>query len=151
MAHAIGIIHEKNGVFGISFPDFPGCTSTGATFSDAMIKGEQALAFHIEGMAEDGEVFPQMSTLDQVRARDPEGLEGGVAVAVPVRLPENAARYNITMDKGLMQAVDRAADAQGMTRSGFLADAVRRALFGDQPGAMQDFRERVKDKVSKRA
>jgi metal-responsive CopG/Arc/MetJ family transcriptional regulator len=35
-------------------------------------------------------------------------------------------RANLSMDSGLLAAVDEAADRAGMTRSAFLADAARR-------------------------
>jgi predicted RNA binding protein YcfA (HicA-like mRNA interferase family) len=42
--------------------------------------------------------------------------------------PGRAVRLSITMDEALAGAVDRAAAAQGFTRSGFLAEAARRLL-----------------------
>ena len=49
MTHVIALIHEEAGSFGISFPDFPGCISTADTLDEAVQRGAQALAFHIEG------------------------------------------------------------------------------------------------------
>ena len=62
----------------------------------------------------------------------PGWLEGVGEVAlrtlVRVELPGRAVRLSITMDEALAGAVDRAAAAQGFTRSGFLAEAARRML-----------------------
>ncbi|WP_163268052.1 type II toxin-antitoxin system HicB family antitoxin [Chelativorans alearense] len=130
MSYAIALIHEEDGVFGISFPDFPGCVSTGATLDEAMARGAQALTFHIEGMVEDEESLPLLRTPAQIKA-DPELAEdtaGAVLVAVPVELPGKAVRVNITLDEHLLAAIDRAAGAQGSSRSGFLAEAARRRL-----------------------
>jgi predicted RNase H-like HicB family nuclease len=41
--------------FGISFPDYPGCISGGNDLAEALERGRAALAFHLQGMAEDGE------------------------------------------------------------------------------------------------
>lgn len=123
MAFAIGIIHEENGVFGISFPDFPGAISTGSTLDEVVAKGAQALAFHVDGMVEDGETLPTLRSLEGVRTLDPDWIAGGIAVAVPVELPGKSVRINISVDERALERIDRAASVQGKTRSGFLVDA----------------------------
>jgi predicted RNase H-like HicB family nuclease len=127
MPHVIALIHEEAGSFGISFPDFPGCISTAGTLDEAVQRGAQALAFHLEGMVEDGEAIPQPRSLAVLRA-DPgfaEDFADAIVAAVPIELPGKAVRVNITMDEHLLQAVDRAAAAAGATRSGYLAEAAR--------------------------
>jgi predicted RNase H-like HicB family nuclease len=47
--------------FGVSFPDFPGCVATGKTLDEARRMAAEALAFHIEGTVEDGELIPEPS------------------------------------------------------------------------------------------
>ena len=61
---------EKSG-FGISFPDFPGCISFGESQEEAIRDGKEALAFHIEGMIEDGEYIPPPHHRSEIMA-DPE-------------------------------------------------------------------------------
>ena len=39
-------------------PDFPGCVSTGKTWEDIQQNIREAIEFHIEGMAKDGDPFP---------------------------------------------------------------------------------------------
>ena len=41
-------IHEENGVFGVSFPDFPGCATTASDMRSAIERGAQALALHVK-------------------------------------------------------------------------------------------------------
>ena len=54
------IIHkDQDSCFGVSFPNFPGCFSAGDTLEEAHAMADEALAFHIEGMIEDGEVIPE--------------------------------------------------------------------------------------------
>ena len=55
----IAFIHGDDAGYGISFPDFPGCISTGATEEDVIRHGAEALAFHIEGMVDDGLPIPR--------------------------------------------------------------------------------------------
>lgn len=80
----IGIIHkDDDSDFGISFPDFPGCISAGATLDGTLAMGREALAGHIAVMAEDGEAIPEPSTMEAVVA-DPV-WQDGTPVWVPVR------------------------------------------------------------------
>lgn len=123
MAHAIGIIHEENGSFGISFPDFPGCISSGSTLDEVVSNGAQALAFHIEGMIEDGEAMPGLSSLEVLKVTEEDWLHGGVAVAVPVEMPSKSVRINISVDENALERIDRAAEAEGINRSKFLVTA----------------------------
>jgi predicted RNase H-like HicB family nuclease len=67
----IAYLHkDRKSDFGVSFPDFPGCITAGETFEESGRNEEEALALHISGMLEDGEMMPEPSTLDDI-ANDP--------------------------------------------------------------------------------
>lgn len=84
MPEYIALIHKEPGSdYGVSFPDFPGCITAGATVEEARRMAGRALVFHIAGLLEDGETIPQPSHLDEVMA-DPENRDA-VAIFVPVR------------------------------------------------------------------
>ena len=128
LAHAL--VHEENGHYGISFPDFPGCISGGESAEDAIRKGSEALTFHGRGMEEDGDPLPVLRTLNELQ-RDPAFIAasaGAVLALVPFELPSKAVRINISMDENLLGAVDAAAKAAGMSRSSFLAEAARKRI-----------------------
>jgi HicB-like antitoxin of HicAB toxin-antitoxin system len=81
-------------------------------------------------MVEDGETLPSPRTIEELR-RDRtfrEDAKGAVVVLVPLDQPGRAVRLNISMDENLVEAIDRAADTSGQTRSSFLADAARAKL-----------------------
>jgi predicted RNase H-like HicB family nuclease len=125
----VALIHEENGVFGASFPDFLGCTTVADSLDAIIPKAAEALAFHVEGLIEDGPL-PPARTLAQLR-KDPvfrEDSAGAMIALVPYAPPARAARINITLDESLLERVDRAADAAGETRSGYLAAAARQRL-----------------------
>lgn len=131
-SYVVALIHAEEGSYGISFPDFPGCVSGGATADEAVARGTSTLAFHVAGMIEDGDSLPLLRSLEELRS-DPSFLaeaEGAAAVLVPVELPGRSLRVNISIDERLLQAVDRAADAAGQSRSAFLAEAARHRLRG---------------------
>jgi len=130
--HVIGLVHEEGGTYGISFPDFPGCVSAGASIDEAVERGRATLAFHVEGMVEDGDRIPSIRTLKDLR-RDRSfraDAKGAVVVAVPLELPGKSVRLNISLDERLIEEIDRAAAAAGQTRSGFLAEAAKTRLKG---------------------
>jgi predicted RNase H-like HicB family nuclease len=132
----VTLIHEENGVFGASFPDFLGCITVADSLDAIIPKAAEVLAFHIEGMIEDGLELPPVRTLAQLR-NDPvfrADSVGAMIALVPYAPPARAARINITLDESLLARVDRAAEAVGETRSGYLADAARRRL-AEESGA----------------
>jgi predicted RNase H-like HicB family nuclease len=62
MPQYVGLIHrDPDSDFGISFPDFLGVITAGTDLDDARRMAEEALAFHVEGMVEDGEAIPEPS------------------------------------------------------------------------------------------
>jgi predicted RNase H-like HicB family nuclease len=42
-------------------PDLPGCAATGGTLEEVEREMRSAIAFHLEGLAEDGEPIPEPS------------------------------------------------------------------------------------------
>ena len=89
----IAFIHSDNEPgFGVSFPDFPGCVSDGGTREDAIRRGREALAFHLEGMADDGMAIPRPRSLRKIEA-DPDLAEwrrGAEIVCIDVPAPPPA-------------------------------------------------------------
>ncbi len=129
----IAFLHGDGDGFGISFPDFPGCVSDGATAEEAVARAEAALAFHVEGMEEDGEALPRPRTLDEVLADADlaEWRSGAQVVHVPLLIDRGTARrVNVSLDPGLLDAIDAEAARRGMTRSAFLSSAARAELRG---------------------
>ncbi|MER8410665.1 type II toxin-antitoxin system HicB family antitoxin [Mesorhizobium sp. M0618] len=128
MKQYIGLIHkDAESDFGVSFPDFPGVVTAGKDLDDARVMAEEALAFHIEGLVEDGEAIPEPSSLAEVMAsainRD------GVAILVGVKTEaKKAVRVNVTLPDDVLQRIDAFAEAHGYTRSGFLAKAAEKVM-----------------------
>jgi predicted RNase H-like HicB family nuclease len=128
MRHFIALIHkDADSDFGVSFPDLPGCVTAGATLDEARDMATEALALHLEGMAEDGEAVPEPSSLDAIMAE----AENRNAVAFLVPAPSQAARtirINITLPEDVLARIDAYAEAHGYTRSGFLTYAAKKEI-----------------------
>jgi predicted RNase H-like HicB family nuclease len=77
----IALIHkDASSDYGVSFPDFPGCTTAGHSLDEARAFAAEALAFHIDGMIEDGEAIPKPSSLETVMTD--RANRDGVAVLI---------------------------------------------------------------------
>lgn len=125
------IIERGRRGFGVFFPDLPGCTSAGDTVTEAALNAEEALMGHLLVSEEYGDEIPEPSELDQVVV-DPD-VEEVARILVRGERRGKAVRINITLDEGLVAAIDKVA----ANRSGFLADAARAALAArrEQTGA----------------
>ena len=124
----IGLIHkEAKSDYGVSFPDFPGVVTAGKDLDDARAMAEEALALHIDGLLEDGEAIPEASSLEQVMS-DPDNKDG-VAILVAVKTEAvKSVRVNVTLPEDVLAQIDKFAKERGLSRSGFLAQAAKKAL-----------------------
>jgi predicted RNase H-like HicB family nuclease len=89
MKHYIALIHkDRDGCYGVSFPDVPGVTTAGDTLDEALREAGEVLAFAAEGWLEDtGAPFPQPRSLEALRS-DPEFVAASieaVVAAVPLK------------------------------------------------------------------
>jgi predicted RNase H-like HicB family nuclease len=140
MQNYIGLIHkDADSDFGVSFPDFPGVVTAGTDLDDARRMAEEALVLHVEGMIEDGEAIPEPSSLEAIMS-DPEN-KAAVAVLIPLKsAAKKAVRLNITLPEDVLREIDTYAEAHGLTRSGFLAQAALRQTRGDDnPGNIRGY------------
>ncbi|MCY4128326.1 MAG: type II toxin-antitoxin system HicB family antitoxin [Gammaproteobacteria bacterium] len=131
MRYVAFIHHEAGTGYGISFPDFPGCVSIGRSVDEAVHQGCEALAFHFEGLLNNGDVVPSPRTIEDIKADDSltEWRKDADIVLVPLLLDKGSSkRVNISIDPGLLDAIDEEAKARGMTRSAFLANAARHEI-----------------------
>jgi predicted RNase H-like HicB family nuclease len=62
MRYAI-VIEQAEGNFSAYVPDLPGCVATGATVEDTEQAIREAIAFHLDGLREDGQPIPAATSL----------------------------------------------------------------------------------------
>jgi hypothetical protein len=77
-------------------------------------------------MAEDGELLPEPSSLEEIMAK--KASKGAVAIVVNAINPYAVKRVNLTFREDILEKIDRFARAQGLTRSSFLAAAALHEL-----------------------
>ncbi|MDD5273764.1 MAG: type II toxin-antitoxin system HicB family antitoxin [Methylovulum sp.] len=64
MRYAIVVERAANN-YSAYVPDLPGCIATGETIEETEREIREAIAFHLEGMVEDGLPIPQPSSIVQ--------------------------------------------------------------------------------------
>jgi predicted RNase H-like HicB family nuclease len=128
MQHYIALIHkDADSDYGVSFPDLPGVITAGSNLDEARKLAAEVLAFHLAGLAEDGEAAPEPSTLEEIMSVR-ENMDG-VAVLIAAPATEvKSIRINVTMPADVLDQIDRYAEREGFTRSGFLAQAAKKAM-----------------------
>jgi predicted RNase H-like HicB family nuclease len=132
MRYFIALVHKDEGsAYGVQFPDVPGCFSAADEIEDLVPNAIEALSLYAEDTA-----LPKPRAIEQIRADKDVAAElaqGAFLVAVPVI--ENDAkvvRANITVELGMLKAIDAVAKSRKLTRSAFLAQAARREIEREQ-------------------
>lgn len=121
----IGIIHqsEEEQVFGVSFPDFPGCISSADTLDELQYMAHEALQAHIALGVEYGDEIPEPCTLEQARAHEFYQEDAVGTMLVSVHIPGKTIRISLTTDEYDLAVIDKAVKKSGSKRSSFLIQA----------------------------
>jgi predicted RNase H-like HicB family nuclease len=133
MSRYVAIVDGGPGAYGVSFPDAPGCVAMGETVDEAIRNAGAALAEWSADVLADGGQLPPPRELEELQHDDDvlAILAEGPAVFAVIPLVLNSgkpARANISLDTGLLQAIDETASRLGLTRSAFLATAAREKI-----------------------
>jgi predicted RNase H-like HicB family nuclease len=122
------IVHkDEDSAWGVQFPDLPGCFSAADELDDILANASEAVSLYLEG-----EKSPQPSSIEAIRQLAADDLaEGAFLLAVPYLSSYNRPqRINISIDQGMLDAIDAAASTRKLTRSAFLAEAARNEIEG---------------------
>jgi predicted RNase H-like HicB family nuclease len=123
---------EPGGGYRASFPDVPECVVTAGDLAELLLAARQALAAHLQRTADAGDVWPKPTSIETIPP-----TPGVIPLLVDVAVDDPPVRVNISLGERLVQRMDAAAEARGMTRSGFIAQAVRVSL--GERGPANDF------------
>jgi len=132
MARYIALIDGKSGAYGVVFPDLPGCTAMGRTMDDALANAAEALRDWAEVIEEGGAKMPRPRALELLK-RDPDvksALKDGAGLAtVPlVRETGKPVKANLSIDSGVLAALDEEAQRRKLTRSALVELLARETL-----------------------
>ena len=123
----VGILEGKGKVWSIRIPDVPGCHGGGKTPEAAIADTISALREVAAHYATAGSPLRPARSLQQIMA-DPaaefDAAIGESLVMIPLLLDKGRlVKANISLDAGLLEAIDEEAERRGVTRSAFLANA----------------------------
>ncbi len=135
MSRYVALVDGQSGAYGVVVPDLPGCGSGGATVDEALLNAQEAVSLWADEMTAQGGEIPEPRAIETAMS-DPDiaaAISSGAALAlVPlVRNSGEPTRANISLDRGLLEAIDEAAAARGLTRSAFLATAAREKIANE--------------------
>jgi predicted RNase H-like HicB family nuclease len=129
------VVDGKPGAYGMYVPDMPGCYSMGGTIAELLANAQEALQLWAGDAIASKADLPEPRSIDEVR-KDPgvarDLAEGGLLAVVPLVMEiGRPVKANLSLDAGLLTAIDEAAAARGLTRSAFIASAVREKIAAE--------------------
>jgi predicted RNase H-like HicB family nuclease len=133
--HYVAVVEkDADSAFGVWFPDVEGCFSAGDTLDEAAANAGAALRQHAEALESAGKDVPNARDLEEVlRDKDVKAAvkTGALLFAVPLLTDAGrTVRINVSLDKALVNQIDEAAAARGLTRSAFIGQAAREKIMG---------------------
>lgn len=114
-------IELEEGIYGVTFYDFPGCVSVGDTVKEALDNANEVLQFHVDGMLEDSPILPAPTDLDIIIqeniSSEPRNI---IYIPISVKIKsEKRKRIDITMSESVIEQIDEVS----RNRSRFLEEA----------------------------
>ena len=135
MSRYIALVDGKKGAYGVVVPDLPGCYAMGKTIDEALRNAASAAVAWAPGRARRWRRNPQPRPGRSRACRPRRGrsighelIHGDRSAGARHRRP---AKANLSLDAGLLEAIDEAAQAKGLTRSAFIASAAREKIVED--------------------
>ena len=131
--------------YSATFPDLTDLEVSARDLGELLVKCREALASRLDAIEGAGEAWPAATPIEDVVAP-----QGSWAIPVDVSVDDPPTRVNISLGERLLQRLDAAAEASGMTRSGFIAQSVRASLGeGVRPaGSHDDLGRRLQDDLA---
>ena len=128
MTAYIGILEREPGtLWGVWFPDLPGCIAASETADRTIAQAGEALGQWLTLALEDGEAVPPPRSLEALRgdADFSEALAAG-HVAIVIRPPVD----ELELDETQMRAIDEAAERRGLSRRHLVRELVLNGISG---------------------
>jgi predicted RNase H-like HicB family nuclease len=129
MIYYVGILEGEDDNWGVRIFDIDGCVGVGATAEEAIAGATEALRDVVAYKRAGNHPVPPPSSIARILASG-ELQVGESTVLIPLVIDAGrTVRANLTLDAGLLEAVDQAATTAGVTRSAYFASSVREKLM----------------------
>jgi len=134
MTSFTALIDGKTDAYGVYFPDLPGCTAMGATLEETVVTRPRRCETGSTLLSRGAARFPSRARSKRwsPTPRVSADTAGGALVrSVPlVRHSGWPAKANLSIDAGILAAIDAEAKRRKLTRSAFIELMARHALPG---------------------
>ena len=132
MSSFTALIDGEAGAYGVYFPDLPGCTAMGPTIEEAIVNASEAMRDWVDVTVERGGAIPEPRPIEALLA-DVDVREdihsGAMMRGIPlIRHSGRPAKANLSIDGGILAAIDAEAKRRKLTRSAFIELMARHAL-----------------------
>jgi hypothetical protein len=114
--------------------DFPGVSVTEGSSADLLRVSRERLLGALTELETAGRDWPAATPVEALGER--MQAERAILLLVDIQVEETPVRVNISIGDRLLRQLDEAAEAQNMTRSGYIAAAVRQRLGAPQAGGV---------------
>lgn len=125
MRYPIAIHHDDGTAYGVTVPDVPGCFSAGDTLDEAILLAEEAIAGHLEILAEDNTPLPLATSVENHAGNtDYEGAAWAYATVDVLQFSGKTKKENITLPMNLTARVnDLVKEGKAKSKSAFFTEA----------------------------
>jgi len=107
-----------------TLPDLPGVNVTGETEGEVLALAREFADDYVRDLVEDGHPVPKPRSYEQLLKDEPRDKSEMTRAFVPVEVPGKSVKISLSIDEALLARADRAAEGEGLTRSGFIAAAI---------------------------
>ena len=126
------LIDGEAGAYGVVFPELAGCTAMGVTAEAALAHAVDSLRDWVEATEALGVHVPHPRPIEALR-RDKDiaaALAGGAFLATVPLICQSGkpVKANLSLDSGILEAIDAEAKRRKLTRSAFVETLAREAL-----------------------
>ncbi len=98
---------DKDTAFGVIFPDIEGCFSAGDSYEEALTNAREAIEFHLEALADDGELPPLAGKIDDyINAKEYRGYLWALVDVDIEPYMGGSMKKNVTLPKLLSKKID---------------------------------------------
>jgi predicted RNase H-like HicB family nuclease len=126
------IVDGKAGAYGVVIPDVPGCVAMGRSIDEALANSAETLAEFAKLEEAAGKSLRPPRRPEEILA-DPSFADDIAAALVLASVPlireaGKPVRANLSLDPGILAAIDAAAQRMGLTRSAMVEALAKEGL-----------------------
>ncbi|QGY40902.1 HicB family protein [Pseudodesulfovibrio cashew] len=126
----VALFHKEKKGYGVTFPDFPECTTFGEDLDEAVDQAHEALALYLEYFLENGGTLPDPTPKKSLLALPENNESKAINIAVQGD-GSDFEEFEVTMHAHLLSRIEKYCTLYGVSPADFFAVASREAIRND--------------------